>query len=252
MPAFAGMTNYDTVSDGEGQGGGVIRNLHWAIRNWSFMSRQFARKLAKEYIDRGDALGWFEALYAGGDVSKIPWADQKVNPNLEEWLDKKRIQGQGKKALKVGCGLGDDSERLAELDFEVTAFDVSPTAIRWCRRRFPGSKVRYLVHDLFNPPQEWKRAFDFVLESYTLQVLPPDIQGRAIQYITDFIAPGGTLLVIARARKPEEPKGEMPWPLIREELDGFKAQGLQEVSFEEYLDREDPPVRRFRAEYRRM
>jgi hypothetical protein len=43
----------------------------------------------------------------------------------------------------------------------------------------------------------------------------------------------------------------MPWPLIREELDGFKSQGLKEVSFEEYLDKEDPPVRRFRAEYRR-
>jgi len=216
------------------------------------MSRQFARKLAKEYIDRGDPLGWFEALYAGGDVSKIPWADQKVNPNFEEWLAKNGLQGQGKRALKVGCGLGDDAERLAELGFEVTAFDVSPTAIDWCRKRFPESKVRYLVHDLFNPPQEWKRAFDFVLESYTLQVLPPDLWKRAIQCITGFVSPGGTLLVITRGRKPEESKGEMPWPLIRAELEGFKAKGLKEVSFEEYLDKEDPPVRRFRAEYRRI
>ena len=144
------------------------------------MSRQFARKLAKEYIDRGDPLGWFEALYVEGDVSKIPWADQKVNPNFEEWLAKNGLQGQGKKALKVGCGLGDDAERLAELGFEVTAFDVSPTAIDWCQKRFPGSKVRYLVQDLFNPPQEWKRAFDFVLESYSLQVLPPDLWEGAI------------------------------------------------------------------------
>jgi len=216
------------------------------------MSRQFARKLAKEYIDRGDALGWFEALYAQRDVKVIPWADQKVNPNFEEWLVQKRIQGNGKKALKIGCGLGDDAERLAGLGFDVTAFDVSPTAIGWCKRRFPESKVRYLVHDLFNPPQEWERAFDFVLESYTLQVLPPDLRGRAIQCIADFVASVGTLLVIARGRKPEEPKGEMPWPLIREELEGFKAQGLKDVSFEEYLDREDPPVRRFRAEYRRV
>ena len=215
------------------------------------MSRQFARELAREYIDRGDALGWFETLYAGGDVSKIPWADQKVNPNFQEWLAKKRLQGQGKRALKVGCGLGDDSERLAGLGFTVTAFDISPAAISWCQRRFPGSKVRYLVQDLFHLPPDWKRAFDFVLESYTLQVLPPDLRGRAIQCITDFVALGGTLLVIARGRKPEEPKGEMPWPLIREELEGFKAQGLKEVSFEEYLDKEDPPVRRFRAEYRR-
>jgi SAM-dependent methyltransferase len=216
------------------------------------MSRQFARKLAKEYIDRGDALGWFEALYAQGDVKVIPWADQKVNPNFEEWLVRKRIQGNGRKALKVGCGLGDDAERLAELGFEVTAFDISPTAIHWCQRRFLGSKARYLVQDLFNPPAEWKGAFDFVLESYTLQVLPPTVRPAAIHRISDFVAPGGSLLVIARGRKPEEPKGEMPWPLVRGELEGFKAQGLTEISFEEYLDAEDPPVRRFRAEYRRM
>jgi len=216
------------------------------------MSRQFARKLAKEFIEKGDATGWFEALYARGDTKIIPWADQKVNPNLEEWLVQKKIQGNGRKALKVGCGLGDDAERLAGLGFEVTAFDISPAAIGWCKRRFPGSKVRYLVHDLFHSPPDWKGVFDFVLESYTLQVLLPDLREPAIQCISSFVAPGGSLLVIARGRKPEEPKGEMPWPLIREELEGFKAQGLKEVSFEEYLDKEDPPVRRFRAEYARI
>jgi SAM-dependent methyltransferase len=216
------------------------------------MPRQFARKLAKEYVDRGEPLGWFEALYAEGDPSKIPWADLKVNPNFEDWLVRKNLQGEGKRALKVGCGLGDDAERLAELGFEVTAFDISPTAIGWCKKRFPETKVQYLVHDLFNPPSEWKGAFNFVLESYTLQVLTPDLWGGAIQCISDFVAPGGTLLVIARGRKPEEPTGEMPWPLVRAELKNFEAHGLQQVNFEEYLDKEDPPVRRFRAEYRRI
>jgi SAM-dependent methyltransferase len=216
------------------------------------MSRQFARKLAKEFVERGDPLGWFEALYAEGDASKIPWADQKVNPNFEAWLRQKQLQGRGRKALKVGCGLGDDAEQLAELGFGVTAFDISPTAIDWCRRRFPQSKVRYLVQDLFQAPEEWKGAFDFVLESYTLQVLLPDLRKAAIQSISRFVAPGGMLLVIARGRIPEEPKGEMPWPLVREELKEFEAYGLQEVNFEEYVDKEDPPVRRFRVEYRRI
>jgi SAM-dependent methyltransferase len=216
------------------------------------MSRQFARKLAKEFIEKGDSLGWFEALYAEGDASKIPWADQKVNPNFEAWLPQRQLQGRGKKALKIGCGLGDDAERLVELGFGVTAFDISPTAIDWCRRRFPQSKVRYLVQDLFQAPEEWKGAFDFVLESYTLQVLLPDRRKAAIQSISRFVTPGGMLLVIARGRKPEEPKGEMPWPVVREELKEFEACGLQEVNFEEYVDKEDPPVRRFRVEYRRV
>jgi hypothetical protein len=43
----------------------------------------------------------------------------------------------------------------------------------------------------------------------------------------------------------------MPWPLAREEIDAFHALGLETVSFEEFLDDESPPVRRFRVELRR-
>ncbi len=215
--------------------------------------RKIARKIAREHIERGDPLGWFEDLYsrAAGNPSIIPWADLKVNPNLLAWLSRKDVQGAGKRALKVGCGLGDDAEELLRRGFEVTAFDISPSAIEWCRRRFPHSRVRYLVQDLFQPPPEWKEKFDFVLESYTLQVLTEDHRKPAIERICSFLSPRGLLLVIARGRKPSDPPGEMPWPLLREELKEFESQGLRELSFEEYLDNEDPPVLRFRAEYRR-
>jgi hypothetical protein len=43
----------------------------------------------------------------------------------------------------------------------------------------------------------------------------------------------------------------MPWPLKKDELSLFEAQGLRNVSFEDYKDKEDPPVRRFRVTYRR-
>jgi hypothetical protein len=43
----------------------------------------------------------------------------------------------------------------------------------------------------------------------------------------------------------------MPWPLTREELGGFVRAGLEELSFEDFVDDETPPVRRFRAVYHR-
>lgn len=92
--------------------------------------------------------------------------------------------------------------------------------------------------------------FDFVFEAYTLQVLPPDIRATAIVKIADFVAPGGTLLVVTRARDAADPPGQMPWPLLRDELTLF-SQSLQEAALEDYLDDEQPPVRRFRVEYRR-
>ena len=214
--------------------------------------RSPARVLAQKHLARGDPLGWFEPLYAGAgaDPAAVPWADLRPNPNLVEWLDA-RPSPSGRTALVVGCGLGDDAEELARRGLRVAAFDISPTAIAWCNRRFPGSPVRYAVADLLSPPAEWTRAFDFVFESYTLQVLPPDLRLAATQSLSRFLAPGGALLLICRGRDPTDPPGEMPWPLTRPELEeSARAAGLVEESFEDFVDAETPPVRRFRVVYR--
>ena len=215
--------------------------------------RATARGLARRYVAEGDPLGWFEALYAtaGGDPSTIPWADLSPNPSLVSWLDEQGVTGPGRKALKIGCGLGDDAEELSRRGFDTTAFDISPTAVSWCRRRFPESTVHYVEADLLRPPAEWAGGFDFVLESYTLQVLPSELRGEAMRRAMDFVAPGGTLLAITRGQEPDEAEGAMPWPLTRREMAVFEEAGLAELSFEDYLDDESPPVRRFRAAYRR-
>ncbi|WP_313934260.1 MULTISPECIES: hypothetical protein [Nostocaceae] len=41
--------------------------------------------------------------------------------------------------------MGDDAEAPAKLGFEVTAFDISPTAISWCQQWFPDSSVNYVI-----------------------------------------------------------------------------------------------------------
>lgn len=214
--------------------------------------RKLARRLAHESLARGDATGWFDALYdaAQGDPTVVPWADQHVNPTFQAWLETQPCPAETREALVVGCGLGDDAEALAARGFHVTGFDVSPTAVEWCRRRFPASTVTYAVADVLALPIEWRGAFDLVVEIYTLQVLPPELRGKAIQQIAACVAPGGRLLVIARARDQSDDHGSMPWPLTRAELDQFANHGLKEVDFTEYLDTsEDPPVRRFKAEY---
>ena len=216
--------------------------------------RSTARRLAHESLAKGDATGWFDALYtsASGDAAQIPWADMHVNPNLAGWLAAHPHSGEGKRALVVGCGLGDDAECFASLGFQVSAFDISRTAIDWCKRRFANTSVDYCVADLLNPPTAWRGAFDFVFEAYTLQVLPPDDRGAAATRLTECVAPGGALLVIARGREPSGDRGTMPWPLTKAELEGLCDDALTIVSFEDYFDNEDPPTRRFRVEYRRL
>lgn len=214
--------------------------------------RDEVRKLASDSIARGDAVGWFEELYgsANGDWSRIPWADLAPNANLLDWLRMPEARACGPRALVVGCGLGDDAEALAAAGFTVVAFDVSATAVAACERRFPRSQVRYVVADLFAPPPDWKERFDFVFESYTLQVLPESARRAASGVLVGLVAPGGKLLVLCRGRDCSDAPGELPWPLTREELTVFSASGLRELSFTDFADaHETPPVRRFLGLY---
>ena len=215
------------------------------------MSRARARELADKFLERGDAKGWFEALYAEAedDAERIPWADLVPNPHLVGWLGERSSRGEGQGALVVGCGLGDDAELLAARGFEVTAFDISTEAINWCKRRFPDSKVDYVAADLFEPPAEWRGAFHLVVEANTLQVLPSEMRPAAISAMVNCVTRGGSLLVIARGREPNDDPGSMPWPLTRGDLEPFTQSGMKLISFEDFLDRENPPVRRFRIQY---
>jgi SAM-dependent methyltransferase len=64
---------------------------------------------------------------------------------LTGWVQARNLTGAGGRAIVVGCGLGADAEYLASLGFDTVGFDISQTAIRLARERFPGSAVRYMV-----------------------------------------------------------------------------------------------------------
>ena len=210
--------------------------------------RSLVRRLAEEAEATSDPLQWFEKLYdkAGKDGISIPWDDGVANPNLVEYCETRRIEGQGRKALIIGCGYGHDAEYLASLGFQVTAFDLSPTAIAEAKIRFPNSPVNYLVEDLFNLPNSRIGAHSFVFESYTLQALARELVPKAIRAIASLVEPDGELLVITRSRSEAEAVGDLPRPLTRTEVLQFEIEGLQMVDFEDYTDNEDPPIRRFR------
>jgi 2-polyprenyl-3-methyl-5-hydroxy-6-metoxy-1,4-benzoquinol methylase len=214
--------------------------------------RAVARELAEQALAAGNPLEWFDRLYglAESGQASVPWADRVVNPNLIHLYERFKDRLPCSTVLVVGCGLGDDAEYFAALNFKVTAFDISVTAISQCCRRFPTTTVAYRTENLFEMPANWKNGFDVVIESYTLQVLPQTMRSGAIRNICRTLSPGGYLLFVSRAREESEPRGTMPWPLTRRELREFQRCGLREIYFEDYYDHsEDSAVRRFRCCY---
>jgi SAM-dependent methyltransferase len=208
--------------------------------------------MASEADAQGDPIGWFERVYAraGGDDSQIPWADLEPHPLLVSWLTGRAGAAGEARALVVGCGLGDDAEHVAGSGLATTAFDISASAVEWARRRHPGSSVEYVEANLLELPTAWQRAFDLVVEIYTLQSLPPgDVRERAVRSLAGPLAPGGTLLVVCRGRDEGEAVHGIPWPLARSELAPLEQEGLTLATFEQLPDLADPARRWFRATY---
>jgi SAM-dependent methyltransferase len=211
------------------------------------------KKKVKSYQDRDDPTGWFNSIYtdAQGDHSAVFWADLEPNPYLLKWLGENSTKHKGHKAVVVGCGVGDDAEALSERGYEVLAFDISPEAIRLCKKRYPKTNVNYLVADLFDFPVEWTGNFDLVYECNTIQVLPGKYRIEARDAMVSLLAPQGHILVSCRSRLKGEQEEDIPLPLDKEEIDGFIRCGLSEESFEAYDDTQEPPVPHFFASYKK-
>jgi SAM-dependent methyltransferase len=212
-------------------------------------TRRLAARASEE-----DPTGWFEQLYASaraGDAL-IPWDRGGPNPLLADWTAHHEVDGAGRTAVTVGCGLGFDAEHLASLGFLTTAFDVAPTAVETARELHPGSRVTYTAADLLDLPADWRASYDFVFESLTVQSMPVSVHERAIAAVRSLVAPGGTLLVIAGHRDVGvEVEDGPPWPLTESEIHSFASPEVRVRQVEVIEDQNDPSVRRWRVELQR-
>ncbi len=191
------------------------------------------------------ASAWFDGLYQENKDTheNIPWARQAVNPLLQSYLDEEDVH-QGK-ALVIGCGLGDDAMALVEAGYDVTAIDVSQTALDLAQARFPNADIDFKKQDIF----EYEETFDFVFEAFTVQSLPVEFREKMVKAVASTVAKGGRLLLVAHKR--EEMFDGPPWPLTQEEVDLFKGEGLRELSHEIHTEESKISNTRFRVLFKK-
>ncbi|MEV6288165.1 class I SAM-dependent methyltransferase [Kribbella sp. NPDC051770] len=215
-----------------------------------------SRLLAHEALDADNPTGWFEELYSAAADGRavIPWDRGMAHPLLADWISTAQPDGTGKRALIVGAGTGWDAELIADLGYDTIAFDVSPTAVAAAQQAHPDSKAHYQVADLLDPPADWHRAFDLVIEIFTVQALPIAIQPEATHQVGEQVRPGGTLVVIAFARPDDVPDAAVegpPWPLTRAGINAFAENDLRLIQLDQAPSPTDPTAIRWRAEYLR-
>ena len=202
----------------------------------------------------------FESVYqeAAGDRGRVPWSHRRPSPSMVNWMNAAApgLLRPGARVAVVGCGLGEDAVCLADRGYDVTAFDVSQTAIDWAKRLHPRHADLFGVADLLDLPACLRHRFDLAVEVHTLQALPPACRADLAGGIADLLVHGGIVVACARGRGDDEPLEGLsgpPFPFTPRELaETFAKAGLEAVDEVcSFHDDNDPPVRRLRAVYRR-
>lgn len=97
-------------------------------------------------------------------------------------------------ALDAGCGTGAEALWLAEHGWQVTAVDISDTALDIARQlpHAQAAAIQWLCADLtrWQPERRW----DLVITNYAHTPMP---QLKFYARIADWVAPGGELLIVA-------------------------------------------------------
>jgi len=106
------------------------------------------------------------------------------------WLA--HAHGQGYQALDIGCGNGHESAALLALGWQVTATEISPTALAAAEERNPAA--RHLLTDVRTMPEIASASMDLAVAHLSLHYFDQAGSLQAFAEIARVLKPGGLLL----------------------------------------------------------
>lgn len=135
----------------------------------------------------------WEQLYRNQDVESMPWFNPELDLDLDEALTNLNLQTGT--ALDLGTGPGTQAIALAERGFEVTATDLSETAIEkaLAKAKEKGLDISFRQDDILNSKLDQK--FDFVLDRGCFHVLPLEQRQNYIRVVDSLMKPKGYLFL---------------------------------------------------------
>ena len=92
--------------------------------------------------------------------------------------------------LELGCGTGNDTARLADKGYSVTAIDLSGEAIGQARAKF-GSVARFLVADMTQRLPFADGSFDAVMSNVALHMFPDAVTRAVFAQVGRLVRAGG-------------------------------------------------------------
>jgi len=199
-------------------------------------------------MKRGKMLSkeWYENWFSGKEKI-LGFNIGRPHPGLIEILGNRLLKAG--RVLVPACGIGYDAVLLAERGFEVVAFDFSVNAIRKAqskaksRGKLKGS-LRFVVEDIYNLPDSYRNAFDYVVEIGNFQAMSVKERREYVKIMSQVLVFGGKCIVICKKYPPLTlgPKGLKKSSLQNYFSKAFAVEHIESV----LMYRKTPPPDGFR------
>jgi cyclopropane fatty-acyl-phospholipid synthase-like methyltransferase len=171
----------------------------------------------------------WEQLYQEKPVESMPWFNPNLDSDLDQALTKLNIQSGT--ALDLGTGPGTQAIALAERGFNVTATDLSATAIEKAQAiaQQKGLDISWKQDDILNTQLD--QTFDFVLDRGCFHVFPPERRQDYLRVVERLIKPNGYLFLKCFSQL--ETREEGPYRFTPEEIKEIFSNRFNVISVEE-------------------
>jgi SAM-dependent methyltransferase len=133
----------------------------------------------------------WRGLYADrAQVESLPWFSKELDSDLRQELDNRKIK-KGR-FLDLGTGPATQAIKLSELGFDVTATDISDTAI--ARARTLSIKIKFVLDDILNSKLP-DNQFDYIFDRGCFHTLDPSSRHHYIHKVWSLLTAQGLLFL---------------------------------------------------------
>ena len=142
-----------------------------------------------------------DKIYRNMHPAEIPWNIETPPKALVELVESGKVKTC--KTIDLGCGTGNYAIYLANIGFDVTGVDISPTAIKIAKEnaKKKGVKINFLVADVLGDLDEVKETFDFAYDWELLHHIFPEKRKKYVENVYRILNARGKYLSVCFSEK---------------------------------------------------
>jgi len=179
----------------------------------------------------------WEQLYQDKEVESMPWFSPDLDPDLAQALT--RLNLYSGTVLDLGTGPGTQAIALAKRGFQVTATDLSNTAVKQAanKAKAEGLNIAFQQDNILN--SQLDQQFDFVWDRGCFHVFPSERRQDYVLVVDRLIKLGGYLFLKCFSHL--QPGEEGPYRFTPEDIgqifsDYFNVYAIEKTVYQGTLD----------------